>query len=154
VPKKVKQVILTDIHRHSFIDTIVIFKEQHYPVSSKLYLNYDVHKTVTVELNKKSIIRENKFKLKQTHSEYNVNKLFFKNIIMAIWNSLPDFVVDAHNFSICIVGACKMYHMIRSLSYPELETTVSSMFKVLKAFNYGIMMHSSVLFPATVDLLS
>ena len=40
------------------------------------------------------------YKLQLTHMHYNLRKHFFSNIIVAIWNSLPNTVVSAESTNI------------------------------------------------------
>jgi len=42
----------------------------------------------------------NKCKLRQSHCKYDIRRHFFTYRIVAIWNSLPGYVVDAHNVNL------------------------------------------------------
>jgi len=61
---------------------------------------YDRNTTVTFDLVGNSVTRGNKYKLRQSHCKYDLRKQFFTNRIVAIWNSLPDYVVDAHSVNV------------------------------------------------------
>ena len=61
---------------------------------------YDTNTTVAFEIIKGSVTRGNKYKFKNSHCKYDLRKHFFTNRIVAIWNSLPNHVVDAHNINI------------------------------------------------------
>jgi len=43
--------------------------------------------------------RSNKLKIYQDRVQYNLQKYFFSNRVIQIWNSLPDFVIDANNIN-------------------------------------------------------
>ena len=43
--------------------------------------------------------RGNKLKIYQGHVQYNLRKYFFSNRVIQIWNSLPDFVIEAKNIT-------------------------------------------------------
>ena len=60
---------------------------------------YDINTTVAFEIIKGSVTKGNKYKLKYSHCKY-LRKHFFTNRIIAIWNSLLNYVVDAHNINI------------------------------------------------------
>ena len=51
-------------------------------------------KFVDCEVNR---TRGNKLKIYQGHVQYNLRKYFFSNRAIQIWNSLPDFAIDAKN---------------------------------------------------------
>jgi len=61
---------------------------------------YDRKHTITFDLVGNSVTRGNKYKLRQCHCKYYLWKHFFTNRIVAIWNSLPDYVVDAHSVNL------------------------------------------------------
>lgn len=62
--------------------------------------HYDKNTTITFDLVKNSVTRGNRFRLRQSHCKYDLRKHFFTNRIIAIWNSLPDYVVDAHSVNL------------------------------------------------------
>ena len=43
--------------------------------------------------------RGNKLKIFQGHVQYNLRKYFFSNRVIQIWNSLPDFIIEANNIN-------------------------------------------------------
>lgn len=52
---------------------------------------------------KKQIVtntRGNSCRLYQGHTKYDLRKHFFTNRVIGIWNSLPDYVVTAHNINL------------------------------------------------------
>ena len=55
---------------------------------------------VALDFSKDSKTRGDKSELNQNHCKYNLCKHFFTNGIVAIWNSLPGFVVDANSINI------------------------------------------------------
>ena len=61
---------------------------------------YDTSTTISLEFVRNSITRRKRYKLKQNHCKYDLRKHFFTNRIIAIWNSLPDYVVDAHSVNV------------------------------------------------------
>jgi ribonucleases P/MRP protein subunit RPP40 len=63
-------------------------------------LKYDVNTTVALETCKDSKTRGNRHKLNLNHCHYDLRKHFFTNRVVAIWNSLPDNVVDVNSINI------------------------------------------------------
>ena len=62
----------------------------------------DVYKIITgkydnnalqLKVNNSVNTRGNHYKLYQSHSRYDIRKYVFANRVLAIWNSLPDYVV-------------------------------------------------------------
>ena len=43
-----------------------------------------------------------KLKIYQDHVQYNLRKYFFSNRVIQIWNSLPDYVIDANDIPIAL----------------------------------------------------
>jgi len=60
----------------------------------------DKNTTITFDFVGNSVTRGNKYKPRQSHCKYDLQRHFFTNRIVAIWNSLPDYVVDAHIFNV------------------------------------------------------
>jgi len=56
--------------------------------------------TITFDVVGNSVTRGNKYKLRQSHCKYDLPRHFFTNRIVAIWNSLPDYVVDEHSVNV------------------------------------------------------
>ena len=56
---------------------------------------YDIRATPAVEFNERSHTRGNKYKLLKKSSHYDVRKYSFTARVVNIWNSLPDYIVDA-----------------------------------------------------------
>jgi len=61
---------------------------------------YDKNTTITFDFVGNSVTRGNKYKLRQSHYNYDLWRHFFTNRIVAIWNSLPDYVVDTHSVNV------------------------------------------------------
>ena len=59
---------------------------------------YDASSTVALDFSKDSITQGNKHKLNQNHCI--LRKHFFTSKIVAIWNSLPGYVLDANSINI------------------------------------------------------
>ena len=53
--------------------------------------------TVDLNLSNVSNTRGNMYKLQLTHVHYNLRKHFFSNRIVAVWNSLPNIIVNAES---------------------------------------------------------
>jgi len=47
-----------------------------------------------------SVTRGNTYKLRQSHCKYELQRHVFTNRIVAIWNSFPYYVVDAHSVNV------------------------------------------------------
>jgi len=64
---------------------------------------YDVNSNVDLVLhtdNNDTITRGNSYKLKHGQVTYDVRKYFFTNRVIAVWNSLPNSVVQASTMKI------------------------------------------------------
>jgi len=61
---------------------------------------YDKNTTITLNFVGNSVTRGNKYKLRQSHCKYDLRRHIFTNRIVAIWNSLPDYVVDADSVNV------------------------------------------------------
>ena len=61
---------------------------------------YDKNTTVNFDIIKDSITSGNKYRIKQNHCKYDLRKHFFTIRVIAIWNSLPNYVVEAHSLNI------------------------------------------------------
>ena len=61
---------------------------------------YDASTTVALDFIKDSITRGNKHKLNQNHCLHKLHKHFFTSKIVAIWSSLPCYVLDANSINI------------------------------------------------------
>jgi len=62
--------------------------------------NYDKNTTITLDFVGNSLTNGNKYKPRQSHCKYDLRRHLFTNRIVAIWNSLPDYVVDAHSVNL------------------------------------------------------
>ena len=61
----------------------------------KIITNIDNNGNCISTLNKDLETRGNRYKLYQTHVNYDLRKYFFANRIITLWNSLPDNVVSS-----------------------------------------------------------
>jgi len=61
---------------------------------------YNAHPAVKFNLSYVSNTRGNIYKLQLTHMQYNLRKHLFSNIIVAVWNSLPNIIVSAESTNI------------------------------------------------------
>ena len=61
---------------------------------------YDKNITINFEFVGISVTRGNKYKLRQSHCKYDLRRYFFTKRVVAIWNSLPDYVVDVHSVNL------------------------------------------------------
>jgi len=54
---------------------------------------------ITVDFNLSNVFktRENIYKMQLTHMQYNLRKDFFSYRIIAVWNSLPNIIVNAES---------------------------------------------------------
>jgi len=76
-----------------------------------------------------SVTRGNSYKLRHSHCKYDLRRQMFTNRIVAKWNSLPDYVVDAHRVNVFKNSLDRHWcthelFMIMSPSNSELETVV------------------------------
>jgi len=57
---------------------------------------YDKNTKITFDFVGNSVMSGNEYKLRQSYCKYVLRRHFFTNRTVAIWKSLPDYVVDAH----------------------------------------------------------
>ena len=63
-------------------------------------LKYDTSTMVALEFSKDSKMRGNKQWLNQYQCKYDLQKWFFTNRIVAIWNGWPGYVIDVNSINI------------------------------------------------------
>jgi len=64
-----------------------------------------------------------------THTHYNLRKHFFSNRIIAVWNSLPNIIVNAESTNLFKIdwkdtGLIRKLNLIDMLTLPQLEAEV------------------------------
>ena len=62
--------------------------------------NHTTNPTIDLKLSNISISRGNMYKLQLSNVHYNLRKHFFSNRIVAVWNSLPNIIVNAESTNI------------------------------------------------------
>jgi len=78
---------------------IIFFYFKVYMVINQYHDN-DNNTTITFDFIGNSATRGNRYKLRYGCCKYDLRRHFFTNRIVAILNSLPDFVVDAHRVNV------------------------------------------------------
>jgi len=61
---------------------------------------YDKNTTITFDFVENSVTRGSTYKLRQTHCKYDPRRHFYTNRIVAKYNSLPAYVVNAHRVNV------------------------------------------------------
>jgi len=90
---------------------------------------YTTNPTVHFNFSNVFSTRGNIYKMPLTHMHYNLRKHFFSNIIITVWTSLPNIIVNAEFTNIFKIdwidsGLIRKLNLIDMLKLPELEAEV------------------------------
>jgi hypothetical protein len=95
--KSIKHLTYTDRLKHLLLPTLRYRRIRGDIILVFKILTGIIHPNVACTFNPviNSVTRGNSLKLFQNHVPYDLNKYFFSNRIISLWNSLPNYVVSA-----------------------------------------------------------